>query len=106
VTSSLWGGRRYPPYAFTEQGVAMLSGVLNSPRAIRVNIEIMRVFVRLRRMLGEYAELRTKLEALETKYDKQFRVVFEVIKQLMEPPPAQGAQRQIGFGAKDDKRSS
>jgi hypothetical protein len=74
VTSS-WGGRRYPPYAFTEQGVAMLSSVLRSERAIHVNIEITRAFVRLRQMLASNAELARKLAALEQKYDAQFRVI-------------------------------
>jgi len=85
-TSSQWGGRRYPPYAFTEQGVAMLSSVLNSERAIKVNIEIMRAFVRLRRMLASHADLARRLEALEKKYDAQFKVVFEAIRELMKPP--------------------
>ncbi|MEK6672781.1 MAG: ORF6N domain-containing protein, partial [Nitrospirota bacterium] len=73
--SSRWGGRRYLPYAFTEQGVAMLSSVLNSERAVKVNIEIMRAFVRLRQMLASNAELARKLDALEKKYDQQFKVV-------------------------------
>ena len=82
VTSSLgWGGRLYPPYAFTEQGVAMLSSVLRSERAVQVNIEIMRAFVRLREMLASHAELARKLDALEKKYDAQFRVVFDAIRQ-------------------------
>ena len=68
VTSSDWGGRRYPPYAFTEQGVAMLSSVLCSKRAVQVNIEIMRTFVRLREMLAGHTELAQKLTALERKY--------------------------------------
>lgn len=79
------GGRRYRPYAFTEQGVAMLSTVLNSERAIHVNIEIMRTFVRLRQMLASNAELARKLADLEKKYDAQFRVVFDAIRQLMAP---------------------
>ena len=80
---SSWGGVRTPPYAFTEQGVAMLSSVLNSDRAVRVNIEIMRAFVRLRQLLASNAELARKLEALEKKYDDQFKVVFDAIRQLM-----------------------
>lgn len=95
VTSSQWGGRRYPPYAFTEQGVAMLSSVLNSPRAIQVNIEIMRAFIRLRRMLASHAELARKLENLEKKYDVQFKVVFDAIRKLMAPPEPK--RRRIGF---------
>jgi len=95
VTSSQWGGRRYLPYAFTEQGVAMLSSVLNSPRAIRVNIEIMRVFVRMREMIASYSTLARKLDLLEQKYDKRFRIVFEAIRQLMAPPEPR--RRPIGF---------
>ncbi|MGA2798794.1 MAG: ORF6N domain-containing protein [Thermoguttaceae bacterium] len=90
------GGRRYAPYAFTEQGVAMLSSVLRSPRAIDVNVEIMRAFVRLRRMLASNVELARKLEALEKKYDTQFKAVFDAIRQLMEPAESKG-KRQIGF---------
>ena len=85
-TSSLWGGRRYAPYAFTEQGVAMLSGLLNSSRAIQVNVEIMRAFVRLRLMLSSHADLARKIENLEKKYDIQFRQVFDAIRELMVPP--------------------
>ena len=77
------GGRRYLPYAFTEQGVAMLSGVLNSDRAILVNIEIMRTFTRLRRILSSHKELARRLDALEQKYDVQFKIVFDAIRQLM-----------------------
>ncbi len=95
VTSS-WGGRRYPPYAFTEQGVAMLSSVLNSERAARVNIEIMRTFVRLRQMLATNADLARKLAILEKKYDAQFRVVFDAIRELMTPPEPK-KKRPIGF---------
>ena len=95
-TSRQWGGRRYPPYAFTEQGVAMLSSVLRSPRAIAVNVEIMRAFVRLRRLLATHADLARKLEALEKKYDAQFRVVFDAIRQLMAPPP-EPPKRRIGY---------
>src|SRR3990172_133058 len=80
------GGRRYLPYVFTEQGVAMLSGVLNSHRALQVNIAIMRAFVRMRRMLLSHEELARKVAALEGKYDSQFRVVFDAIRALMEPP--------------------
>ena len=94
-TSSQWGGRRYPPYAFTEQGVAMLSSVLRSKRAIQVNIEIMRAFVRLRRILASNADLARKLDALERKYDAQFKVVFEAIGELMKPPETK--RRPIGF---------
>jgi hypothetical protein len=80
------GGRRYLPYVFTEQGIAMLSGVLNSHRAVQVNIAIMRAFVRMRRMLVSHEELARKVAALEGKYDSQFRVVFDAIRAMMEPP--------------------
>jgi hypothetical protein len=89
------GGRRTAPYAFTEQGVAMLSSVLRSPRAVRVNVEIMRAFVRLREMLSTHANLARKLAALEKKYDAQFRVVFDAIRDLMAPPNT--PRRTIGF---------
>jgi hypothetical protein len=96
TSSSVHGGRRYHPFAFTEQGVAMLSGVLRSPRAIQVNVEIMRAFVRLRRMAGAHAELARKLEDLERRYDGQFKVVFDALRALMAPPAS--ARRAIGFG--------
>ena len=97
VTSKIGrGGRRYRPYVFTEQGVAMLSSVLNSERAVQVNIAIMRAFVRLREMVGSNKELATKLEALEKKYDGQFRVVFQAIRKLMQPPSST-TSRRIGF---------
>ncbi len=79
--------RKYLPYAFTEQGVAMLSSVLRSKRAVRVNVEIMRAFVRLREVLAAHKDLARKLEALEKKYDSQFKVVFVAIRKLMAPPP-------------------
>jgi hypothetical protein len=88
--------RKYRPHAFTEQGVAMLSSVLRSPRAVQVNVEIMRAFVRLRRMLGANEELARKLDALEARYDTQFKAVFEAIRELMTPPPR--PPRRIGFG--------
>lgn len=89
------GGRRYSPYAFTEQGIAMLSSVLNSERAIKVNIEIMRAFVRLRQILSANKELAKRLDELEKKYDSQFRIVFEAIRELMKPPETK--KRPIGF---------
>ena len=96
IVTSSWGGRRTRPYAFTEQGVAMLSSVLRSKRAILVNIEIMRTFVRLRRILATHEELARKLASLERKYDKQFKVIFDAIREIMTPkePPK---RRQIGF---------
>ena len=96
------GGRRYPPYAFTEQGVAMLSSVLNSKRAIQVNIEIMRAFVRLRQMLSSNADLARKLATLEKKYDTQFKVVFDAIRELMTPPDSK-KKRSIGFASWEEK---
>ncbi len=94
-TSNGRGGRRYLPYAFTEQGVAMLSSVLRSGRAVQVNIEIMRAFVRLRQMLQSNADLARKLAILEKKYDAQFKTVFDAIRNLMTPP--ERPKRRIGF---------
>ncbi len=102
VTSSWGGSRRAYPYAFTEQGVAMLSSVLRSPRAVQVNIEIMRAFVRQRRILLDNAELSRKVEALETKYDAKFRAVFDAIKALMRHP--ESLSRPIGFQAAEVKK--
>jgi hypothetical protein len=90
-------GLRRPPYAFTEQGVAMLSSVPRSRRAVQVNVEIMRTFVRLRRMLATHEELASKLAALDRKYDHQFKVVFDAIWELMTPPEKH--RRKIGFHA-------
>lgn len=95
------GGRRYLPYAFTEQGVAMLSSVLRSSRAVSVNVEIMRAFVRLRKILLSHDKLSSKLDELEKKYkkhDRQFVEVFEALRQLMTPPTEE--TRQIGFRKK------
>lgn len=86
---------KYLPFAFTELGVAMLSSVLNTERAVKVNIEIMRAFVRLRQMLISNAELTRRLDNLEKKYDVQFKVVFDHIRQLMSPPP--DPKKKIGF---------
>ena len=97
VTSRSWGGRRVQPYAFTEQGVAMLSSVLKSDRAVRVNVEIMRAFVRLRRFLVSQEDLVRKVDELEGRYDEQFKVVFDALRRLMEvdeSPPG-----RIGFHA-------
>jgi ORF6N domain len=95
------GGRRYLPYAFTEQGVAMLSSVLKSDRAIEVNIAIMRAFVRLRELLGTNKDLARKLEDLERKlgqHDQKFQIAFEAIRQLMGPPPEPPEKkRRFGF---------
>ena len=89
------GGRRYLPYVFTQEGVAMLSSVLNSERAIQVNIQIMRAFTKLREMMSVHKDLREKIEAMEKKYDHQFQIVFEAIKMLLEPPAK--PKGRIGF---------
>ena len=97
---SRWGGRRYAPYAFTEQGVAMLSSVLQSNRAIQVNIAIIRAFVHLREVINSHKELAQKFKLLEMRVDKQdeeIRTIFEAIRQLMTPPERE-APRRIGFG--------
>ncbi len=86
---------KYSPHAFTEHGILMLSSILNSRRAIQVNIEIMRAFVNLRRMLASNVELAGKVKELESKYDRQFKVVFDAIRRLMSPPPS--ARKPIGF---------
>jgi len=93
--------RKYLPYAFTEQGVAMLSSVLNSQRAVKVNIEIMRAFVRLRRLMATHADLRRKIEELERRYDKQFAVVFEAIREILSPP-RERTKGRLDFRAKTD----
>jgi len=92
------------PYAFTEQGVAMLSGVLNSDRAVKVNIQIMRAFIQMKRMLLTNVGLRRKIEEMEKKYDKQFAIVFQAIKELLEPPPIK-PKPPMGFRIyKDDEK--
>jgi hypothetical protein len=96
VTSSWGGARRATPYAFTEQGVAMLSSVLRSQRAVQVNIAIMRAFVKLREILASNRELARRLDEMEKKYDRQFKVVFDAIRELMRPP--EKPRRRIGFG--------
>ena len=102
IVISSWGGpRRAAPYAFTEQGVAMLSSVLRSNRAVQVNIEIMRAFVRLRRMLASHVELARKLGALEKKYDAQFKVVFDAIRRLM--APTEKLPKKIGFQLREKR---
>ena len=94
--TSSWGGTRKPPYAFTEHGILMLSSVLNSKRAIQVNIQIMRTFSKLREMLTSHKELKRKIEEMESNYDYQFKVVFKAVKELLEPPPPK-LKRPIGF---------
>jgi hypothetical protein len=98
IVTSSWGGRRYLPYAFTEHGVSMLSSVLNSDRAVKVNIAIMRAFVKLREIMATHKDLAHKIEALERKYakhDQQIQIVFDAIKRLLEPPVS--PKRRIGF---------
>ena len=92
---------KYRPFAFTEHGILMLSSVLNSERAVQVNIEIMRTFVRLRRILASHADLARKLDSLEKKYDTQFKVVFDAIRELMKPPETK--KRPIGFLVEEPK---
>jgi hypothetical protein len=92
------GGRRWAAYAFTEEGVAMLSSVLRSPRAVQVNIEIMRAFVRLRRLAESHADLAKKIHDLENRYEGRFKIVFEAIDQLLMPPTVK--RRRIGFRAR------
>ena len=95
ATSKGRGGRRYIPYAFTELGVAMLSSVLNSERAVQVNIAIMRAFVRLRELAASHKDVHRRLDEMEGKYDRQFKVVFDAIRALMEPPKK--PRRRIGY---------
>ena len=103
ATSQLQGRGRYAkyvPYAFTEQGVAMLSSVLKSKQAVQVNVEIMRAFVRLRGLIGHNRQLARRLDDLESRYDQQFKVVFDAIRELM-TPPAPAPKRRIGFVSGD-----
>lgn len=104
VTLNEAGGRghniKYRPYAFTEQGVAMLSSVLRSERAVQVNVEIMRAFVRLRGLIGQNEDLAQRLDNLESRYDRQFKVVFDAIRELM-TPPTPAPKRRIGFVSGD-----
>jgi flagellar capping protein FliD len=97
VTAHAHGGRRAIPYAFTEQGVAMLSSVLRSQRAVEVNIAIMRTFVQLRRLMDSNRDLARRIEAMETRYDEQFSQVFDAIKQLISEDKTRKAKRPIGF---------
>jgi len=105
VTSSSWGGRRYLPYVFTEQGVAMLSSVLKSERAIQVNIAIMRAFMKLRQILSTHKELAYKLTELERnieRHDKKIKAIFDAVRQLM--TPSEKPKKRIGFHVKDEKK--
>ena len=101
IVISSWGGVRSAPYAFTEQGVAMLSSVLRSSRAVQVNIAIMRAFVKLRQILSSHRDLARRMEEMESKYDSQFKIVFDAIRQLMTTPVK--PRRRIGFNAPDGK---
>ena len=103
--TSRWGGTRKLPYAFTELGVAMLSSVLNSKRAVQVNIQIMRTFAALRELLATHKDLAQKLEEMEKKYDQQFKAVFEAIRQLITAPDSvqDKPKRQIGFKVAEPK---
>jgi hypothetical protein len=103
VTSSSHGGIRRAPYAFTDYGVAMLSSVLNSGRAIEVNIQIMRAFIQVREMLSTHADLTRRLDALERKYDAQFKAVFDAIRQLM-ATPADPPKPRIGYQTEHERR--
>jgi hypothetical protein len=103
VISNLRGGRRSAPYAFTEQGVAMLSSVLRSKRAIAVNVEIMRTFVELRRMVAEHEDLATRIGELEKRYDGQFQVVFDAIRSLI--APREKPQKRIGYLSVESARA-
>ena len=98
------GGRRYLPYVFTEQGVAMLSGVLSSDIAIEVNINIMRAFVQVRRLGMTIVDIKRKIDSMEKKYDSQFRVVFKAIQQLLTPPPVKKKKIKIGFSPPEKKK--
>ncbi|KAF0144887.1 MAG: hypothetical protein FD156_1458 [Nitrospirae bacterium] len=102
TSSSEHGGRRYLPFVFSEQGVAMLSSVLNSERAVQVNIAIMRTFVKLRELMATHKDLARKLADMEKKYDSQFKVVFDAIRSLMAPP--EKPRKKIGFHREDDSK--
>jgi hypothetical protein len=100
ATSKAWAGRRYSPYAFTEHGAVMAANVLNSPQAIQMSVTIVRAFVRLRRMALSVEGMARKVDSLEQKYDKQFQVVFEAIRQLiLQPEPK---SKRIGFHSDDE----
>jgi hypothetical protein len=101
IVTSRWGGRRYSPYAFTEQGVAMLSTVLRSEQAIQVNVAIMRAFVRMREVMISHKDLAQRIDDMERKYDSQFKVVFDAIRRLMEPP-VPSKKRSIGYIVHDE----
>jgi excisionase family DNA binding protein len=103
IVTSSWGGLRYLPMVFSEQGVAMLSSVLRSERAIQVNIQIMRAFTQLRQMLSTHEDLKRKIESMERKYDQQFQIVFEAIKQLLETD--EKPKKKIGYTVKEKQKA-
>jgi hypothetical protein len=96
------GGRRKLPYAFTEHGAIMAANILNNPRAILASVQVVRVFIQLRQMLASNAELTRKLNELEGKYDRQFKIVFDAIRQLMTPPPVQA--KPIGLQSRSSQK--
>ena len=102
ISNSVKMGLRRRPYAFTEQGVAMLSSVLNSERAIQVNIQIMRAFIKIKEMALSYKELQKKIDAMEKKSDRQFKIVFDAMRKLLEPPKKSEIVKVIGFRGKED----
>jgi hypothetical protein len=104
IVTSSWGGERYLPYAFTEQGVAMLSSVLRSARAVKVNVAIMRAFVRVRTLLDQHAELSRRIDALEKRYDGNFEALYRAIKRLMAEPAEEAPRPRIGFHASSARR--
>lgn len=104
IVTSSWGGLRKPPYAFTEQGVAMLSSVLRSPRAVKVNVAIMRAFVRVRALLDQHAELSRRIDELEKRYEGNFEALYRAIKRLM-AEPAEPPRPRIGFHAVASRRA-
>ena len=103
ATSSSWGGRRYPPYVFTEHGAIMAASVLDTEHAIEISVYVVRAFVKLRTMIATHKDLAKKLEELEKKYDSQFRVVFDAIRELMLKPEPK--RKKIGFIVKEKQRS-
>ncbi len=105
IVISSWGGSRSRPYAFTEQGVAMLSSVLHSARAVKVNIAIMRAFVRIRALLDQHAELSRRIDELEKRYDGNFEALYRAIKRLMAEPAEDPPRPRIGFHASAPRRS-
>jgi ORF6N domain len=96
IVTSSWGGRRYPPYAFTEHGILMLSSVLRSEQAVQVNIAIMRAFVRMREVMISHKEMARRIDDMERKYDTQFKAVFDALRRIMEPPDPP-KKRSIGY---------